>query len=212
LAKLAAKIMTGMTLEELGFTEEVHPGHYSVKEAVFPFLKFPGADVLLGPEMLSTGEVMGISEDVGMAYAKSQIASGTLLPQSGTVFISVRDGDKQRAVDIARSLHEMGFKILATRGTCIKLIENNIPSEFVRKVAEGRPNVVDLIINGQIDLIINTTIGEQTIKDSFSIRRTALDRQVPYFTTIRGAGAAVMAIAAAARQEVKVKPIQQYYR
>lgn len=212
LAKLAAKVMTGMTLEELGFTEEVRPDHYCVKEAVFPFLKFPGADVLLGPEMLSTGEVMGISDDVGMAYAKSQIASGTLLPQSGTIFISVRDSDKKRAIEVARSLHEMGFKILATRGTCIRLIENNIPSEFVRKVAEGRPNVVDLIINGRIDLIINTTVGEQSIRDSFSIRRTALDRRVPYFTTIRGAAAAARAIAAGTRRELTVKPIQQYYK
>lgn len=212
LAKLAAKVMAGITLEELGFTQEVQRSHYSVKEAVFPFLKFPGADVLLGPEMLSTGEVMGISHDIGLAYAKSQVAAGNTLPEGGTVFISVRDADKPRAVDLARRFHELGFKIIATRGTCIMLIENNIPSEFVRKVAEGRPNIVDRIINGQVHLIINTTIGEQTIRDSFSIRRSALDHQVPYATTIRGAAAIVQAIEAVQKQELTVKPIQAYYK
>jgi carbamoyl-phosphate synthase large subunit len=212
LAKLAAKVMTGMTLKELGFTKEVSRNHFSVKEAVFPFLKFPGADVLLGPEMLSTGEVMGISEDVGIAYAKSQIAAGNSLPDGGTVFISVKDYDKPKAVEVARRLHALGFKIVATRGTCITLIENNIPSEFVRKVVEGRPNIVDMMINGQIALIINTTIGEQTIHDSFSIRRTALDHQIPYATTIRGGAAVVQAIEALRKQKLTVKPIQLYYK
>ena len=210
LAKLAAKVMAGKTLKELGFTKEVEPEHYAVKEAVFPFLKFPGADVILGPEMLSTGEVMGISDDFGMAYAKSQIAAGTELPMKGTVFISVKDRDRKRAVEVGRKLHEMGFKILATSGTCIKLIENNIPSEFVRKVIEGRPNIVDVMIDGDVDLIINTTVGEQSIKDSFVIRRTALDRQIPYFTTIRGAAAAALAIETLQKRQIKVKPIQLY--
>ncbi|MBN1123879.1 MAG: carbamoyl-phosphate synthase large subunit [Sedimentisphaerales bacterium] len=212
LAKLAAKVMAGMTLGELGFTEEVHRGHFSVKEAVFPFLKFPGCDVLLGPEMLSTGEVMGISDDFGMAYAKSQIAAGNALPTSGSVFLSVRDVDKPRAVQLARKLLDLGFKILATKGTSIALINNNIPSQFVLKVNEGRPHVVDSIINGDIDLIINTTIGQQSIQDSFSIRRTALDRQVPYVTTIRGADAVVKAIAALKNRKINVKPIQEYYK
>jgi carbamoyl-phosphate synthase large subunit len=203
--------MTGMTLKELGFTKEVSRNHFSVKEAVFPFLKFPGADVLLGPEMLSTGEVMGISDDVGIAYAKSQIAAGNSLPDGGIVFISVKDHDKPKAVEVARRLHALGFKIMATRGTCITLIENNIPSEFVRKVVEGRPNIVDMMINGQIALIINTTIGEQTIHDSFSIRRTALDHQIPYATTIRGGAAVVQAIEALRKQKLTVKPIQLYY-
>jgi carbamoyl-phosphate synthase large subunit len=212
LAKLAAKVMTGMTLAQLGFTKEVYPSHFCVKEAVFPFLKFPGIDTLLGPEMLSTGEVMGISDDFGIAFAKSQIAAGNTLPTEGSVFISVKDGDKKQAVDVAGRLHEMGFKIIATKGTCIELIKNNVPSEFVLKVVEGRPNIVDAIINSKIDLIINTTVGKQTIVDSYSIRRTALDRQVPYVTTIRGASAVVEAIEALRKHKLDVKPIQSYYR
>jgi len=212
LAKLATKVMTGMTLAQLGFTKEVRPSHFCVKEAVFPFLKFPGIDTLLGPEMLSTGEVMGISDDFGIAFAKSQIAAGNTLPTEGSVFISVKDADKKKAVQIARRLHEMGFKIIATKGTCIELIKNNVPSEFVLKVVEGRPNIVDAMINQQIDLIINTTVGKQSIVDSYSIRRTALDRQVPYVTTIRGASAVVKAIEALNKHKLDVKPIQSYYR
>jgi carbamoyl-phosphate synthase large subunit len=212
LAKLAAKVMTGMTLDELNFTQEVHRGHFCVKEAVFPFLRFPGIDTLLGPEMLSTGEVMGISDDFGIAYAKSQIAAGNTLPTAGTVFISVKDSDKPRAVEVARKLHAIGFKILATKGTCIQFINNNIPSQFVLKITEGRPNIVDSIINNEIDLIINTTIGKQSIQHSYSIRRTALDRQVPYVTTIRGAMAVAKAIEAMKQRRIDVKPIQLYYR
>jgi carbamoyl-phosphate synthase large subunit len=211
LAKLAAKVMVGMTLDELRFTKQVWPFHYAVKEAVFPFIKFPGTDTLLGPEMLSTGEVMGLSYDYGIAFAKSQIAAGNSLPTSGNVFFSVKDADKQKGVEIARRLYEMGFKIVATKGTCIRFIENNIPSEFVLKMTEGRPNVVDSIINGEIDLIINTTVGGQTIRDSFSIRRTALDRQVPYVTTIRGAAAVAKAIEALQKEKIDVKPIQAYH-
>jgi carbamoyl-phosphate synthase large subunit len=212
LAKLAAKIMVGMTLDKLKFTKEIVPRHFSVKEAVFPFLKFPGTDVLLGPEMLSTGEVMGISDDFGIAYAKSQIAAGNSLPTEGSVFFSVKDDDKKRAVEVARKLHTMGFKIIATKGTCIAFINSNIPSEFVLKVSEGRPNIVDHIINGRIHLIINTAVGKQAIMDSFPIRRTALDRQMPYVTTIRGACAVAKAIEALKQRKVDVKPIQLYYR
>ncbi len=212
LAKLAAKVMTGMTLKELKFTREVQRNYFTVKEAVFPFIKFPGIDTLLGPEMLSTGEVMGISDDFGTAFAKSQIAAGNALPAKGNVLFSVKDGDKSKAVEIARKFHQMGFKIIATKGTCIELIKNNIPSEFVLKVAEGRPNIVDAIINDEIDLIINTALGSQAMTDSFSIRRTALDRQVPYVTTIRGAEATVLAIKALKDRKVDVKPIQSYYR
>jgi len=212
LAKLAAKVMTGMTLDELKFTKEVQRSHFAVKEAVFPFLKFPGTDTILGPEMLSTGEVMGISDDFGIAYAKSQVAAGNSLPTCGNVFFSVKDDDKPRAVEVARKLHRMGFRILATKGTCIAFINNNIPSEFVLKIPEGRPHIVDHIINGRIDLIINTTVGKQTIIDSFSIRRTALDKQVSYVTTIRGAAAVAEAIAALKERKVNVKPIQLYYR
>ncbi|MHC4526103.1 MAG: ATP-binding protein, partial [Planctomycetota bacterium] len=212
LAKMAAKVMAGKMLKELGFTKEIEPKHYAVKEAVFPFMKFPGADVILGPEMLSTGEVMGISDDFGMAFAKSQIAAGTDLPLGGTVFISVKDRDKKRTIEVAKKLHAMGYKILATRGTCINLIENNIPSEFVRKVIEGRPHIVDVMIDGKVDMIINTTVGEQSIKDSFQIRRTALDQQIPYFTTIRGAAAVTEAIETLRKRQMKVKPIQLYYK
>jgi carbamoyl-phosphate synthase large subunit len=212
LAKLAAKVMAGMTLGELCFTREVQPSHFSVKEAVFPFLKFPGTDTILGPEMLSTGEVMGISDDFGIAFAKSQIAAGNTLPTAGNVLFCVRDSDKPRAVEVARKMHEMGFKIIATKGTCIAMINNNIPSQFALKMTEGRPNIVDAIINNEIDLIINTTIGKQSIKDSFSIRRTALDRQVPYVTTIRGASAVAKAIEAMKKRKIDVKPIQLYYK
>ena len=212
LAKLAAKVMAGMTLEELGFTQEVVPSHYAVKEAVFPFLKFPGTDVLLGPEMLSTGEVMGLSDDFGTAYAKSQIAAGNSLPTAGNVLFSVKDADKAKAVGVARRLQGMGFRIIATKGTCIEFIKNNIPSEFALKMTEGRPNIVDAIINKQIDLIVNTAVGKQSIVDSFSIRRSAVDRQVPYVTTMRGAEAVVKAIETVRAKKINVKPIQLYYR
>jgi len=212
LAKLAAKIMAGMSLEELNFTEKVHRSYFSVKEAVFPFLKFSGIDTLLGPEMLSTGEVMGISDDFGIAFAKSQIAAGNTLPVAGNVFFSVKDSDKPKALEIARKLYGMGFKITATKGTCIEFIRHNIPSEFILKVIEGRPNIVDSIIDNKVDLIVNTTIGRQSIIDSFSIRRNALDRQIPYVTTIRGAGAVAKAIEAMKRRKIDVKPIQAYYR
>jgi len=210
LAKLAAKIITGMTLDELGFTKEVYRDHFAVKEAVFPFLKFPGIDTLLGPEMLSTGEVMGLSDDFGIAFAKSQIAAGNSLPTKGNVLFSVKDTDKKKAVGLAAQLQQMGFKIVATKGTCIEFINNNLPSEFVLKMTEGRPNIVDWIINGKISLIINTTIGAQSIKDSFPIRRTALDKQIPYVTTIRGAAAVVRAISAMKEKKLTVKPIQHY--
>ena len=212
LAKLAAKVMTGMTLHELGFTKEVQHDHFAVKEAVFPFLKFPGTDTLLGPEMLSTGEVMGICQDFGAAYAKAQIAAGNSLPVAGNVLLSVKDDDKPRAVGLARRLTDLGFKVVATKGTCIELIRNNIPSEFALKITEGRPNIVDAIINGKIDLIVNTTVAQQSIVDSFSIRRSALDRQVPYVTTIRGAEAVVKAIESLKARKAGVKPIQLYYR
>ena len=211
LAKLAAKIMAGKSLDELGFTEEIVPNHITVKEAVFPFLKFPGIDPLLGPEMLSTGEVMGIADDIGIAYAKAQVAAGNALPVKGTVFFSIKDADKDRAVPLARQLYEMGFKILATKGTCIAFIQNNVPSEFVLKMTEGRPNVVDRIINMDIDLLINTTVGKQSILDSYSIRRTALDRGLPYVTTMRGAEAVTGAITALKSQAVDVNPIQDFY-
>jgi carbamoyl-phosphate synthase large subunit len=162
--------------------------------------------------MLSTGEVMGISDDFAIAFAKSQIAAGNTLPLSGNVLFSVKDADKQKSVDVARRLHQMGFKIVATKGTCIEFIKNNIPSEFVLKVKQGRPNIVDSIINNKINLIINTTVGKQSITDSFSIRRSALDKQVPYVTTIRGAQAVARAIDAMKRRKISVKPVQLYHK
>jgi carbamoyl-phosphate synthase large subunit len=211
LAKLATKVMTGMTLDELEFTKEIKPAYFSVKEAVFPFLKFPGVDTLLGPEMLSTGEVMGLDDDFGIAFAKSQMAAGNTLPISGNVLFSVRDLDKKKAVELARQMVNMGFRILATKGTCLEFINNNIPAEFVLKMSEGRPNVVDWIINGKIDLIINATTGAQSVGDSFPIRRTALDRQIPYVTTIRAAAAVVKAVKAMKDRKIGVKPLQCYY-
>jgi carbamoyl-phosphate synthase large subunit len=146
-----------------------------------------------------------------MAFAKSQMAAGNSLPITGSVLFSVKDSDKKKAVELAAQLQQMSFKIVATKGTCIEFINNNLPSEFVLKMTEGRPNIVDWIINGKISLIINTTIGAQSIKDSFSIRRTALDKQIPYVTTIRGAAAVVKAISAMKERKLSVKPIQRYY-
>ena len=212
LAKLAAKVMTGMSLDELKFTKQVQRNYFAVKEAVFPFLRFPGIDTLLGPEMLSTGEVMGLSDDFGIAFAKSQMAAGNNLPVSGNVLFSIKDGDKHRAVEVARKFHHLGFKIIATKGTCITFINNNIPSEFALKMTEGRPNIVDYIINGKIDLIVNTAIGKQSIKDSFLIRRNAIEKEIPYVTTIRAAEATVRAIEAMKARKVGVKAIQSYHR
>jgi carbamoyl-phosphate synthase large subunit len=211
LAKHAAKIQTGMTLSELKFTEEKNVKYVAVKEAVFPFIKFPGVDTLLGPEMLSTGEVMGISDNFAMAYAKSQMASGNTLPVSGRVFISVKDSDKAKIVEVAADLIKLGFKIVATRGTCLELIKNNIPAEFVLKIAEGRPNIADAIQNKEIDFIINTSVGKQSILDSFAIRRTALEKGIPYVTTKRAANAVTQAIRSLKAKSVDVKPIQDFY-
>jgi len=212
IAKIAARVMAGKTLEELGFTNEIVVKHISVKEAVFPFSKFPGVDTVLGPEMKSTGEVMGISGDFGQSFAKSQIAAGNALPLSGTVFISVRDHDKNIAARIARDLHRLGFKIVATRGTAAALNAVNISVEMVNKVKEGQPNIVDKIINGEIDLVINTTIGKKAVKDSYTIRRTALERGIPYFTTVQGALAATRAIEALQGEKTPpVKSLQDYY-
>ncbi|MDH7598936.1 MAG: carbamoyl-phosphate synthase large subunit [Sedimentisphaerales bacterium] len=212
LAKLATKVMVGHSLDELGLRKQVLPAYFAVKESVFPFAKFPGTDTILGPEMLSTGEVMGLSEDFGLAYAKSQIAAGNALPTSGRVLFSVKDEDKPKAAEIAARMHEMGFKILATKKTCLEFIRQNIPAEFVLKMTEGRPNIVDMIINGQIDLIVNTTVGKQAIADSYLIRRTALERQIPYVTTIRGAAAVANAIEALRQRPIDVRPIQDYYK
>ncbi len=194
LAKIAARCMAGARLADLGGTREVIPAYYSVKEAVFPFLKFPGADPILGPEMKSTGEVMGVGRDFGEAYAKSQLAAGVTLPRGGCAFISVRDADKAAVVPVARDLARRGFRLLATRGTAQTLAAAGVECEAINKVTEGRPHVVDAIKNQQVDLIVNTTEGRQAIADSFSIRREALHRKVCYMTTIAGARATCQAM------------------
>ena len=211
LAKIAARVMAGRTLEDLGFTEEVVPRHVCVKEAVFPFVKFPGVDTILSPEMKSTGEVMGIDSDFGGAFAKSQIAAGNRLPLAGTVFLSVRDDDKPSAAQVARRLVEEGFDLIATRGTAAYLESEGIAVRVVNKVQDGRPHVVDAIVNGEAGLLINTTMGAKAIADSYHIRRTALEYNVPYFTTMAGARAAVSAIRSLRRSELTVKSLQEYY-
>jgi carbamoyl-phosphate synthase large subunit len=210
LAKVAARVMAGRSLSELGVRER-RPSHVAVKEAVFPFVKFPGADTVLGPEMRSTGEVMGIDRDFALAFAKAQIGAGTRLPGKGRAFISVRDTDKAAAVKVARSLSELGFALVATEGTAKVLLEHGLTVERVNKVKEGRPHCVDAIHNGEIDLVINTVIGAQEIRDSFSIRRTALVKEVPYFTTIAAAKAAAAAIAALQRGALDVRSLQEYH-
>jgi carbamoyl-phosphate synthase large subunit len=211
LAKLAAKVMMGMSLEELGLTEEVFPAHVSVKEAVFPFARFPGVDTLLGPEMKSTGEVMGIDRSFGVAFAKSQLAAGQRLPLSGTVFISVKNEDKAAIVDPAALFSQMGFKIVATRGTSSLLLKYGIENQVVNKVREGRPHVVDMIKNREIDLVINTTSGKKAVGESLSIRRTALTFDIPYTTTIAGARATALAVKSMIQGELGVKTIQEYH-
>ena len=194
LAQIAARVMAGKTLKELGFTEEVIPPFFSVKEAVFPFAKFPGVDPILGPEMKSTGEVMGIGDSFAEAFAKSQLGASEVLPTSGTVFISVREDDKPFVADVARDLTELGFEVVATAGTA-KIIEAaGLPVRRVNKVTEGRPHIVDMIKNDEIRLVINTTEGRQSIADSYSIRRNALQHKVYSTTTLAGGQAVCMAL------------------
>jgi carbamoyl-phosphate synthase large subunit len=211
-AKLAARVMAGKSLAELGFTKEVTIKHIAVKEAVFPFAKFPGVDTLLGPEMKSTGEVMGIDMDFGMSFAKSQIAAGNPMPVSGKVFLSVKDKDKPGLLDVAQGLEQAGFSIVATRGTADYLRKRGITVETVNKVTEGRPHIVDQITDMQIDLVINTVYGAQSQKDSYSIRRTTLMKGIPYFTTISAAKAAVKGIAAIKKNHLQVRSIQEYHQ
>ncbi len=211
LAKIAARVMAGKTLDELGFTQEVIPDHVTVKEAVFPFIKFPGVDTILGPEMKSTGEVMGVDQSFAMAFAKAQFAAGNTLPETGKAFLSVRDRDKPALLPIARQLVENDFSLVATRGTCTFLQQHGLPVEMVNKVLEGSPHIVDALQAGSIDLVINTTEGVQSIQDSFSIRRSALECQVPYFTTVAGAGAAVEGIARLKQGLLGVCPLQAYH-
>ncbi|MFA5678797.1 MAG: carbamoyl-phosphate synthase large subunit [Pseudomonas sp.] len=194
LAQIAARVMAGKTLKELGFTEEIVPNFYSVKEAVFPFAKFPGVDPILGPEMKSTGEVMGIGDSFAEAFAKSQLGASEVLPTSGTAFISVREDDKPFVAEMARELIELGFEVVATSGTAQVVEAAGLPVRRVNKVTEGRPHIVDMIKNGQISLVINTTEGRQSIADSYSIRRNALQHKVYSTTTLAGGQAVCMAL------------------
>ena len=192
LAKIAARAMAGQTLASQGVTKEVVPHYYSVKEAVFPFVKFPGVDTILGPEMKSTGEVMGVGVTFGEAFVKSQMAASVNLPETGTAFISVKNQDKPKAVEVARGLHSLGFKVVATRGTATAIEQAGIPVSIVNKVAEGRPHIVDMLKNGEISLVINTVEERRNaITDSRAIRTQALAARVTYYTTIAGARAAV---------------------
>lgn len=221
LAKIASKVIAGLTLSDCGLDgadfaayagKPILSEHrlVAVKEAVFPFIKFPGVDTILGPEMKSTGEVMGLDKDFGMAFAKAQIAANSKLPLSGTVFVSVKDRDKELVSPFIKKLYDLGFNITATKGTANVLIKNGIPTTYVRKVTEGRPNIVDNLKNKEVQLVINTTEGKSAIEASYSLRRTALVYQIPYFTTISGAKAATEGISAMIKNELGVKALQDY--
>ena len=216
IAKISARIMAGEKLSNFNLTEIPKPNHVAVKEAVFPFSRFPGVDIILGPEMKSTGEVMGIDSDFPRAFAKSQLGAGVILPSEGTVFISVKDGDKRIAKEIAYELQELGFKILATGGTAKFLTDAGIKTKLVNKVLQGRPHCVDAILSGEVQMVINTTEGPQAIADSFSIRNSSLLNNVPQYTTITGAAAAISAIKVLKINQsdnyngLEVKPLQFY--
>ena len=212
LAKLAAKVMMGVTLQELGFTEERTIGHVAVKEAVLPFAKFPNVDAVLGPEMKSTGEVMGIDADFGRAFAKSQIAANGRLPLTGTAFLSVRDKDKPAVAGLATQLAELGFRLIATEGTAAVIQRAGVPVERVYKVTEGlRPHVVDKMKNGEVTVVINTPEGRSARMDSYSIRRTAVTMGIPYFTTLAAASAAAEAIRSLRQREMGIRSLQEYH-
>ncbi len=211
LPKLAAKIMAGRTLRELGFTEEIMPAHFSVKEAVFPFIKFPGIDITLGPEMRSTGEVMGIDADFGSAYAKAQMAAQPALPAGGNVFISVKDADKAAAVAVARDFADLGFTLYATEGTAAGIEAAGIPTRRLYRLSEGRPNVLDMIKNGEIHFIINTPAGQQPRLDEVTIRSAAVANRIATMTTLRGAQASAAAIRAVRDRGLSVKSLQEYH-
>jgi carbamoyl-phosphate synthase large subunit len=212
LAKLATKVMLGASLAELGFTKEIIPPYYCVKEAVMPFDRFENVDPVLGPEMKSTGEVMGIDKDLGAAVAKAQLAAGQRLPLEGTVFISVQDKDKASALSVAKEFHGMGFTIMATRGTARFLEENNVPAQMVKKVSSGRPHVVDAVKNNEIQLILNTGSSSQTQRDGYEIRRAAIKYKIPYATTTDGTKAICSAIKAMKKAPLSINPIQYYHQ
>ena len=210
LAKIAARVMAGKSLQELGFTKEKQFSHIAVKESVFPFNKFQDVDVLLGPEMKSTGEVMGIDTLFGRAFAKSQLATGVKLPLEGTAFISVKDSDKEKSVVIGKGLEELGYHLIATKGTADYLKKNGIKVSSINKVKEGSPHIVEAIEAKNIDIVINTVFGEQSIKDSFSLRRSSLNQNLPYCTTMAGALAIVGALKAIKEGDLTITSLQEY--
>jgi carbamoyl-phosphate synthase large subunit len=205
--------MLGKTLKELGFTREKQISHVAVKESVFPFIKFPGVDAILGPEMKSTGEVMGLDSTFGAAYAKSQIAAGQKLPKEGNVFISVKNQDKRNVVFIAKKLADLGFKLMATSGTADVLIKNDLEVQVLPKLHEGRPNIIDFIKDGKVNLIINTPAGKATKEDERKIRSQAILCSVPLITTISGAQASVNGIESLLHHaKMSVKSLQEYHK
>lgn len=211
LAKIAARLMTGRRLADFNLPDELAVDRFYIKTPVFPFVKFPGVDPILGPEMRSTGEVMGVAEGFGSAFLKAQLGAGTRLPHEGTVFISVNDQDKRSVAEMARELHEMGFKIVATRGTQRKIESAGLPCAFVYKVNEGRPNIVDLIKSRQINLVINTPLGRASFYDERAIRRAAMQYSVACVTTMTGATATVAAIRALREEQPRVCSLQEYH-
>jgi carbamoyl-phosphate synthase large subunit len=211
LAKLAAKVMAGKTLAELGFTKEIVPKHFSVKEPVFPFLRYQGSDTGLGPEMKSTGEVMGIDADLGLAYAKAQMAAPPPLPKAGNIFISVKDADKERVVPLARDFIALGFGIIATTGTATTLATAGIAVTRVFKLREGRPHVLDRIKNGDVQLIINTPSGKIPREDELKMRSGARTLKIPIITTMRAAQASVHGIASLQKSSLHVRTLQEYH-
>jgi carbamoyl-phosphate synthase large subunit len=213
LAKIATKVMAGKSLRELGFDREILPPHVAVKESVFPFAKLPGVDTILGPEMRSTGEVMGIGVTFSEAFDKAMLAAGNRLPQRGTVFVSVRDQDKALATRASAQLVRLGFRLVATDGTAAALRAAQVPCERINKVGQGSPHCVDLLKQGGIDMVINTTFGVQAVRDSYSIRRQTLMSGIAYFTTMAAASAAVDAIEAARARGARftVRSLQEYH-
>jgi carbamoyl-phosphate synthase large subunit len=211
LAKIASRVMAGKTLKELGFTEELWPKYWAVKESVFPFSRFHGQDILLSPEMRSTGEVMGLDADLGIAYAKSQMAAGASLPLGGRVFISVSDAHKDEAAEVAREFSALGFELVATNGTATILEKAGLKVERIFKLQEGRPNAIDLMKNKELQLVINTPSGQIPRADEVKIRTTAVYTGTPIMTTLSGAKAAALGIAALKKAGYGVKTLQEYH-
>jgi carbamoyl-phosphate synthase large subunit len=211
LAKLAAKVMAEKTLKELNFTEEIWTKYWAVKESVFPFNKFVGQDILLSPEMRSTGEVMGLDADLGIAYAKSQMAANSPLPLKGKIFISVSDAHKKEVASVAKSFADLGFEIVATSGTATILERAGLKVQRILKLLEGRPNVIDLLKNKEIQLVINTPAGQSPREDEVKIRTTAVYTGTPIATTLSGAKAAALGIAALKKSGYAVKTVQEYH-